>query len=202
MTQHPMIQTPNPKISEPLHVDTNNFVPSLLNEGVRIGTLTEEEADTIRAGILDLMAQSILSVSGGSSTSVKEETAKTLLDNILFHIEASLKSTADLHSALLRLKGEDLRKIYTDGVGMAHKALNEACELWESMRKALRPDMDMHYKQLVLHSLSSYLGSYDYKHEPKTEFAIYLPTVGIDCRLCGIYTVLSAMRTLSDLFSE
>ena len=202
MTQHPMIQIPNPRISEPLHVDTQNFIPSLLNEGVRTGFLTEDEADTVRAGLLNLLAESILSVSGGNSVSVKEETAKKLLDNVLFHIEASLKSTDDLHVALLKLKSENIHKLYKEGVAMAHRALNEACELWESMRKALRPDMDMHYKQLVLHSLSSYLGSYDYKNEPKTEFAIYLPTVEIDCRLCGIYTVLSAMRTLSDLFSE
>ena len=199
MTQLPIIQAPTPKISDPLHIDPKNFVPSLLQEGVRTGVLKQNEADTVYAAILNILAESILAVSEGKSTSVKEETAKKLLDNILFHMETSLKKTGSPGAALKRLKTEDVRQIYKEGVGMANKALDEACELWEKMNKALRNDMDIHYKQLIVSTLSSYLGNYNYQFEPKAELTLCLPSLGIDCCLCGIHAVLAAMRTLSEL---
>ncbi len=199
MTQLPIIPTPTPKISDPLHIDPKNFVPSLLEEGVRVGVMTQNEADAVYAAILNILAESILSVSKERSTSVKEETAKKLLDNILFHMETALKESGSPGTALMRLKAEDIRQIYIEGRGMANRAWNEACELWEKMNKALRNDMDIHYKQLIISTLSSYLGNYNYQFEPKAELTLCLPSLGIDCCLCGIHAVLAAMRTLSEL---
>ncbi|MBE6638250.1 MAG: hypothetical protein E7616_02175 [Ruminococcaceae bacterium] len=197
MTQLPIIPAPTPTISEPFFIDPKNFVLSLIAEGARLGILTQDEFDAVHTGILNILAENILCISKGRSTSVKEETAKTLFDNILFHIEAALKSSGTPQAAMNRLKTENIHQIYEDGRGMANKALDEACELWSKLNKTLRSDMDIYYKRLIVESLSAYLGNYDHKFEPKTELEIFLPSCGIDCRLCGIHEVLAAMREIA-----
>ncbi|MBE6672427.1 MAG: hypothetical protein E7599_02765 [Ruminococcaceae bacterium] len=195
MTQLPITQAPTPTTSDSLSVDPKNYVPSLLEQGVKSGSLTQAEADAAYAEILDLLAESILTVSAGNSTSVKEETAKKLLDDILFHMETALKNEPTTHAALLRLQTQRAACVYKEGLAMANRALDEACEIWSVLNKSLKNGMSLPYKQFIIGTLSSYLGSYDHRFDPKAELVIQSPTLGMR-RLRGIFEVLALEKEL------
>ena len=196
MTQLPITQAPTPTTSDRLSVDPKNYVPSLLEQGVNAGLLTQDEADSVHAHILNLLAKSILAVSGGNSTSVKEETARKLLDDILFHMENALKKESSPHAALRLLRSEGAERIYKEGICLASRAFDEACEIWSLLNKTLQNGMTVSYKQFIIGTLSSYLGSYDHRFDPQAELVIRLPDLGVCRSLKGIFAVLELEKEL------
>lgn len=192
MTQIPMIQV----TSDFFPIDENNFLPSLVEQGIKAQLLTQTEADNLYAAILNLLAESILLVSEGQSTSVKEETAQKLLKDILFHMENALKKEPSPAAMLLRLQSEGAYCIYEEGVSMANRAWDEACEIWNLLNKALRSNMDIHYKEFIIATLSSYLGNYNHQFEPRTELVIHLPSLNSRRSLKGIFEVLAFEKEL------
>ena len=196
MTANPNTLLPTQTISDPWQIDPDNLLSSLLSQAIQKGLLTEEERDKIRSCLFDLLAEVIPGVSGGSSTSVREETAKELLANILFHIESALKSKGNPESALSYLKSTPLARIYKDGMGMANRALDTACVIWQRLHTALHLDMDLAYKQFIASTLKEYLGNYNYQYEPLVPLDVKLPYLGIACTCHGIHEVLSFLRAL------
>ncbi len=196
MTANPSSLLPTQAISDPWQIDAQNFLLSLMEQAIQKGLLTEEERDRIHASLFNLLAEVIPAVSGGCSTSVKEETAKELLSNIVFHIESALKSKGNPEAALSYLKNTLLARIYGDGVGMANKSLDTACVIWQRLHTALHPDMDLAYKQFIASTLATYLGGYNHKYEPLVPLDVKLPHLGIACTCHGIHEVLAFLRTL------
>ena len=190
------LQAHTAKTSEFFPIDPKNFVPSLIEQGLSRGLLSEEAADRVRAGVLDLLGTTIVEISNGKSTSVKQETAQKLLENIFFHIEAVLLTQSSPVSALALLEKENIVKIYHRGVGMASRAYDSACECWHRMQKNLRADMDIAYRSFVLYELSAYLGNYNYRYEPTLSLEVHLPHLGIDGRFRGIHALLSLLSEI------
>lgn len=192
MTQLPMIQS----TSDFFEIDPNNYIPSLLEKGIQANLITQSEADITHACILNLLAENILLISEGRSTSVKEETAQKMLRDIFFHMENALKKSPTPGAALLRLKHEGAIRIYKEGLSMANQAFDEACEIWSILNKSLQNGMNIHYKQFIIGTLSSYLGNYNHRFEPKTELSISLSANGIHRSLTGIFEVLAFEKEL------
>ena len=117
---------------ENLKADT--YFLSLLQEAYRVSLLSEPELNRIQAEALSLLAGQVDTFTGGTSSSIKVETAENILESAFFTIGFYLKSLSDLNLALKILKENPLLQLYKTGRKLVEIQFYKAKQLFTTVQ--------------------------------------------------------------------
>lgn len=113
----------------------NQYTISLLNEAYRVGMMNAEEVNNIQLGIMLVLKELIQRYTKGDSTSVSSFTAESILNSIIYCIDAHTLSCKTPEEALQSLLTSQVRELHRLGVKRVGIWLEEAGELYAKVKK-------------------------------------------------------------------
>lgn len=111
----------------------NQYMISLMNEGLRAGLLTSQEMLRIQNAFMQILQELIKKFTQGESTSVTTETAESILTSIMYAADAYLFSFEEPEKAITYLKTIDVREIYERGVEKVSQCFEETKQLYKEI---------------------------------------------------------------------
>lgn len=111
------------------------YTISLLREGFRIGLLNQKIINRVQEQIMEILKDLIMRYTNGESTSVKTDTAESILNSILYSLDAYLNKFPHPEERIAFLKTENIHKIYENGVKCVTTYLTETKALYEEIKK-------------------------------------------------------------------
>ena len=76
------------------------YLQSLMQEAVTVGLITENDYKMILSNLVKLLANETIRFTNGESSSVRTETAKSILDSTCYKISLYLKSISNCDDAV------------------------------------------------------------------------------------------------------
>lgn len=124
------------KIKKRHTININNltgetFFTSLLEEGYKAGMLRDSDAESIQLNCLKLLADKCEKYNYGESSSIKVETAESIMKSNLCTIGLYLKSLPDADYAVNELKQSEIAEIYQKGRKLIDEKLSRAKYLYQ-----------------------------------------------------------------------
>lgn len=178
-------------------LNEDQYFLSILEKGYENALLDRQSADNIQIDIAYLLSELIKRYTSGDSSSVKEETAHTILGSIYYIIDAyaaSLSSPGDIFTAI-REKG--IREIYNDGVSIVKDCYNQAKQLYDEiilskLKVPLAP-----YNDTLDIAMPDFFKAYDIEFNAQdTPCSIDYPLAFDEMTDKGIYYILHYLEKL------
>ncbi|MDP4180526.1 MAG: DUF6179 domain-containing protein [Bacillota bacterium] len=113
----------------------SQYTIALLNESFRVGLMSREEINNIQIQIMQILKELIARYTKGESSSVCAYTAESILNSILYCIDAYALGCDSPEEAICHLKSLQISKLYERGVKSVSRWLEEARELYKKVRK-------------------------------------------------------------------
>lgn len=142
------------------HLDPENYAFSLLREGERAGAISSQEAASIQGRLMEELAATVLRYTGNESTSVKEETARGLLESLVYSIDRYLLFLLQPRIALSALKECEMSELRKKGTALLREDAIKAKALLETIRTG-RVDTDLIAYNDTLDALAEFFKKYD-----------------------------------------
>jgi hypothetical protein len=125
----------SPTLLRKENLNSSHYTMSLLQEGFRVGLIDESFLRRIQGDFMLIVKELILRYTQGESTSVKLETAETILHSVYYALDALLSSYDNPESGIALLKTGHVREIYEKGIGLVAACVAETKILFEEIRK-------------------------------------------------------------------
>ena len=180
---------------ENLKADT--YFLSLLQEAYRVSLLSEPELNRIQAEALSLLAGQVDTFTGGTSSSIKVETAENILESAFFTIGFYLKSLSDLNLALKILKENPLLQLYKTGRKLVEIQFYKAKQLFTTVQGNCLVINNYAYNATIKEGIPLFFATYDLNfaaHE--TPGSIDYPVSNDQMELVGIEYIYSYLKKL------
>lgn len=179
------------------NLDKNQYVISLLNQGIKSGLLNNEEMFHIQLKIMDLLKELILKYTKGESTSVSVETTESLLNSILYSLDFHLLKIDNPEAALKELKKKEVRKMYEEGLELIRLCVIDTKRLYEKIKKErLKVGLEA-YNTTIDEAIPCFFEKYTIVFETHNTMAsIDYPLVFDDMRVRGISYIRNYLEHL------
>ena len=179
-------------------LDADDYVTTLFAEGRRIGIATDEDAHRFTDGVAKLLCETIQVLSGGESTSVKQENAEKIVQSILYCVSVSLLRQPTPEIALEYLLAQSLEAVYYDGLAQIRALQKNADLLRMLLLRTKLPDRSYDYYRFIDLTVPKYLREYDPKTRADEGVAVELSELGIRKNVCGL---VGFYRVMADLLA-
>jgi len=113
----------------------NQYTISLLNEAFRVELLNRQEINDIQVQIMLILKDLIMRYTRGESSSVTTDTAESLLNSILYCIDAYTLGCNSPEEAIKHLRTMHLKNIYAKGIERVAQWLEETKNLYKEIKK-------------------------------------------------------------------
>lgn len=141
-------------------LSSTHFFASLLREAASRGLLSREEQRSIRAQMMQIMEFLATRYTAGASTSIRVETAQSLMSCAMYSIGHTLKRLPDTDAALDELRHMPLKTLFDRGQAQLRDLLADAKEQYAALLKNSIP-LISHTWQSTLHTgLAEFFGAY------------------------------------------
>ncbi|HYE80822.1 MAG TPA: DUF6179 domain-containing protein [Clostridia bacterium] len=199
------------------NLDPNQYTLSLLKEGFRAGLIDRQRVYGIQEQVMLILKDLIMRYTKGDSTSVRTETAESLLNSIYYSIDAYTGCFADPEAGITVLKSENIKDIYGKGVEIVERVFKEARQLCQDIvRNKLDvplevyntsvtediPEFFEHYS--IMFGAHDTAGSFDYPlvfddMNVRGVFYIrnYLTHLDIETQFCRLFEEKDIYKTLA-----
>lgn len=137
------------------------YFQSLLQAGHNEGELGDLEMEGIQMQCIKLLADNVERYNKGESSSVRVETAQTIMESNLYTIGIYLKSLPDIASALETVKKEPLSKLYQQSRKIINAKLNAAKHLYHLVRKTKTDTPNYTYNATIEEGIESFFKHYN-----------------------------------------
>lgn len=107
-------------------LNEEHYFQSLLIKATQRGMFTSEQLAKIQMGLYELIKNQVFKFTSGESTSVKIETAHSLMQSIYFSIGAYLKTVKDMDKKIHILTQENIQDIFLKSKDILKKYLLES----------------------------------------------------------------------------
>ncbi len=180
-----------------MNIDSNQYTLSLLQAGVNSGLIDESALVRIRTAIMQLGQETILKYTRGESTSVKTETAASILTSILYTIDACLLNLADHDQALQHLGSGDIKNIYQAGYDLINSCIEEAQALYHEVAHSKLQVEIYAYNTTIEEALPEFFALYDPVYNAHDTWAnIDYPLLFNDISTQGIFYIRQYLENL------
>ncbi|MEN6463332.1 MAG: DUF6179 domain-containing protein [Syntrophomonas sp.] len=179
------------------HLDPHQYTLSLIKEGYRVGLIDQQTLNSIQTQLMSLLRDLITRYTKGESTSVKAETAQSILLSILYSIDACISNTNNPVDAIALLKADNIIELYEKGLTVVSSCLAEAKSLYqEILNKKLNIPLKA-YQATIDEALPEFFISYDVIFKAQDTMAsIDYPLLFDDMRIKGIYYIKQYLKKL------
>ncbi|MBQ7940018.1 MAG: hypothetical protein IJ281_06545 [Clostridia bacterium] len=170
-----------------------DYFTELLAEALRCGRIPEEKEMHVRKQVMDLLAERILFFTKGESTSVRAETAQTILASILYSVSAELLRTGSHDAALAMLTEQSISVLHESGMAHLMHTKTRAELLSLLLLRTQKSGMSRGYDQFVGRDAYRYVRSYNALYSAAEELYVQIPEMGIREICRGILRVTEIM---------
>lgn len=167
-------------------IDLKNYTLSLLDIALNKSFIYEKDIQDIQFQIMQLLSENIIFFTKENSSSVKTETAESLLSSILYCLSFYLLSLNDAQKCLDILKTKPIKEIYENGKHFIKSEVKQSKELYEAI-KANMLQTDLIAYNDTIDGLNEFFYSYD------VEFSAHQTPCSIDYPLCFETTYLQGI---------
>lgn len=178
-------------------LDPNQYVLSLLKEGLRVGLIGRQEIYAIQEQVMLILKDLIILYTKGESTSIKTETAEELLNLIYYSIDTYVSSLQDPEAGIALLKSADIKGIYYKGVEVIALIFKEAEQLCrEIVRNKLDVPLEV-YNTSVTEALPEFFKNYSVvfgAHD--TACSLDYPLIFDDMNVRGVLYIRNYLENL------
>ncbi len=144
-----------------MKIDVPQFSLSLMQEGHRANIFTTREIESIQRQALSLLGEQIRRYNRDESSSVKEETAQSILQSIFYCINLYLMSRENLGERVNLLKNTGLKEIHSKGVKRTKTCLDQAKALYREVKRT-RLDLSLAaYNATIDEGINDFFKNYD-----------------------------------------
>ena len=174
-----------------------HYLQSILQEASRLNILSDSELENIQLQSLQLLARQTDRYTGGESSSVKVETAQSLLQSVFYTVGIYLKSLPDPDMSVAELKQKPLLELYRQGRKLTEVQLDNAKGLFNIIQDDCLVTDNYAYNDTIQNGISGFFSAYDADfaaHE--TPASIDYPLSNDQMDLVGIEYIYSYLQKL------
>ncbi|HOB11621.1 MAG TPA: DUF6179 domain-containing protein [Syntrophomonadaceae bacterium] len=183
---------------KPSALNPDNYLVSLLNTAFASQLISEIDIQTIQAQVMDVFKEVLFRYTGGLSSSVTTATAQSLINSILYCIDARLLALNSPEESLRELQSKPVSEIYKDGLILVESCLEETRQLY-ALTKASRIATDLiAYNSTIDKGLPGFLAYYDPRFRAHDTMAdIDYPLASNCLNQRGIFYIQEYIRMLN-----
>lgn len=183
---------------KPSALNPDNYLISLINTAVAAQLISETDLLTIQSQLMDVFKQVLFRYTGGQSSSVTAATAQSLINSILYCLDARLLALNSPEDSLRELQSKTVLEIYQDGLTLVESCLEETRQLFVQT-KATRIAIDLiAYNSTIDEGLPGFLAHYDPRFQAHDTMAdIDYPLAGNCQNKRGIFYIQEYIRMLN-----
>ncbi|MBO0996020.1 DUF6179 domain-containing protein [Bacillus sp. SD088] len=111
----------------------NQYTLSILNEGLRVGLLNNEDVYGTQRQLMSILEKLIRRYTQGESSSVTSETADSILSSVLYAVDAYLLHFSDPEKAIDVLKNGNVKNGYDQGIDLIRHCFEETKQLYKEI---------------------------------------------------------------------
>lgn len=177
------------------------YFNSILQEAYTCGLLNESDLENIQLQCISLLAYKSERYNMGESSSIRVETAESIMQSIFYAIGLYLKSAPDPDHAVAELKLEKISEMYERGRKLIYNRFREAKSIYEMIqRNKIETPNHSYNSTLSVNGLGLFFRSYSIDYE-----AHDIPA-SIDYQLCNPVNDLAGIeyiqKYLENLYLE
>lgn len=131
--------------------------------------LSEEEVGSLQLGIMNLLTEEILQYNHRQSSSVRVETAQSLLESMLYSITAYLDTLPEPAAAL---RTQNLKELREKGLDLLKKYVEDCVALLEEVKATRTPTELIAYNQTIDHAIGDFFKEYDPRFDAQNTAAM------------------------------
>ncbi len=166
------------------NIDRKHYTNSLIREAYRVGFLTDDDIAVIQGKIMEQLAEVIRMYTRDDSSSVRTDTAKRLMESLIFNIDVFLLSLDDHDKALAQLSAPKYEDLYGKGFLINKTDYERAKMLYTKARYSRKNDGSPAYNKVMDKDLYDYLKRYNPKFNAHDRLYVNLPEIGFRGSLC------------------
>ncbi len=179
-------------------LDPNNYTLTLIEEGQRIGLIKQAARDSIQSQLMFLLRDLILRHTKDESTSVKVETAQSLLLSILYSIDTYISSFPNPEDALACLEADQLKETYEKGLALVVSCVANTKNLYQEIKDRKLNVPIKAYHSTIDEALTDFFKNYNELFGAQDTMAsIDYPLLFDDMRIQGVFYIKQYLETLA-----
>lgn len=160
-------------------LDESNYFQSILQESYRLNLLSVTEYETIQVQSIQLLAKQVQRYTGGESSSVKVETAQSIMQSIFYVIGSYLKTFPEVEIGVAVLKQKAVLELYQHGKKLIAEQLASAKQLLIDIQTDGFITDNQAYNDTLWDGIPPFFTDYD------VNFAAHDTPASIDYPLCN-----------------
>ncbi|MGE5380878.1 MAG: DUF6179 domain-containing protein [Methylocystaceae bacterium] len=146
-------------------IDPYNYFLSLIQEARRVNMINGSQFSELQKQLMNLLRDIVSKYNGGSSTSIKVESAEGLLLSMLYILNARFLTYPQPEIAVAAMTEMPISEHYQDGLKQVLSSLGEARELYQQVLKT-RIDTDLiAYNDTVDEAIPGFFAAYDPRYQ-------------------------------------
>ena len=181
------------------NIKYSRFTASLIEEAHKTGIFSEDDMERIQFEMAEVLNECINIYTHGESTSIMTETANSLVNSVLFAIDAYLITLGDLNEAVKLIQTETFKNLYHLGMKQLKRIVYEVTSLLVKVKRTRINTPNKIYNDVIDNKVMRYLKSYNIATGAhiggKFDYKLAIPCT----KLNGIYYV---KRYLMNLYAE
>lgn len=173
------------------------YFQSILQEAHGFGLLSDLELENIQMQCIQLLAKQTECYTGGDSSSVKVETAQSIMLSIFYTVGSYLKSFSDVDMSIEILRQKPLLEMYQNGKKIIRIQLDCAKELYDKIQMDNIITENYAYNDTLQKGIQIFFNSYDVDYAANdTPASIDYPLSNDKMDLVGIDYISSYLEKL------
>jgi len=180
-----------------LNPDANQFALSLMDQGYRANIFTGAEIEAIQIQVLQLLKEYILKYTHYDSSSVKEETAQSILQSIFYCINSYLMGLENHEQSIRILKTTGIKEIHRRGLELTKNQVCQARDIYQEVKSTKLEVSLTAYEDTINEGIQSFFQNYDvYFDAHNTVANIDYPLLCDDMSRTGISYIKNYLEKL------
>lgn len=178
-------------------LDKQNHFQSILQALYNNQIITDFELENIQLQVLEILNKQVEIFTRGESSSVRTETAQSIMQSICYCISIYLKSIVDIDFVMMQLKQKPLKELYEQGRKIIDRQVKCAKVLLTAIKKNKIKTQNYAYNDTIDNGLPPFFAHY------QPDFGAHEVSGSIDYPLCfdkmdtiGIEYVYSYLQKL------
>lgn len=179
------------------NLNEEHYFQSIIEEAQNMKLLSDSELEDIQMQSIKLLTRVTERYTGGESSSVRVETAQSILQSILYSIGIYLKSFPDADMSLEEIKKTPLAELYKQGRKLIEKNINIAKHMLHLIQNERVKNENIAYNDTIENGLPEFFTGYDADYAAHDSPGSIDYPLNIDkMDLCGIEYIYNYLEKL------
>ncbi|EHQ90934.1 hypothetical protein DesyoDRAFT_3961 [Desulfosporosinus youngiae DSM 17734] len=184
-----MLNIEKRQIINPNNLSGEFYFTSILAEVYANQLMSNSEIETIQMQCLKFLANKVERYNCGDSSSIKVETAESIMKSNLYTIGIYLKSFPDADSAVKALKSAGIPEMYQKGRALINAKIHSSKHIYEQVKGNKIMTLNYTYNQTLD---DTGIGSFFMSYDP--DYAAHEVAASFDYQLCNPITDLTGIE--------